>query len=145
MVALLGLGCSKEELPSVQIEELLQPYFDAFAEAGAERGVLIDFSVTGIEGVFGDSDGLVSGQCQHRSEAPNRVLVDRDYWLSASTIQKEFLIFHELGHCYLLRSHDDTRNDRGECLSIMHSSATACRNRYSSTTREEYLDELFSH
>ena len=56
---------------------------------------------------------------------------------------KEFYIFHELGHCYLRRVHDDSKDKEGNCLSIMHSSVDACKFVYNGNTRSEYLDELF--
>jgi len=57
-------------------------------------------------------------------------------------MQKERLVFHELGHCVLNRSHLETVGTDGHCLSIMNS-AQRCSDNYNAQTREKYLDELF--
>ena len=33
------------------------------------------------------------------------IVIDRKFWRFASDIQKEFVLFHELGHCVLFRKH----------------------------------------
>ena len=142
---LLVLACHKEVSPSVSIEAELKPYFERFALAGELRGVQVNFGQEGIEGVFDAIAGGANGQCQHRSGAPNLVVVDRDYWVQATDLEREFLIFHELGHCFLNRSHDDAKTNAGVCLSMMHSTSTICRNTYNGMNREAFWDELFAN
>lgn len=140
----LLMGCEKSnDMSEVRIDDELQRYFDSFASAGAERGVSVDYESAQVEGLISELDDQVSGQCQHDADAPDRVVIDPDYWGRISHMQREFIIFHELGHCLLNRSHMDDSNEDGSCASIMHSSSSGCRNLYSSATREIYLDELF--
>jgi hypothetical protein len=54
------------------------------------------------------------------------------------------VVFHELGHCYLGRGHSEETHPNGVCKSIMRSGNGGCFDNYNSTTREAYLDELFS-
>ena len=65
------------------------------------------------------------------------------YWNKATDIEREVLLFHELGHCILGRSHLDDKTARSQCVSIMRSSSGICRMEYNANTRGDYLDELF--
>lgn len=144
--ALVMIGCQKEEVAveNYTIQEELAPYFERFREEGILRGTNVDFVAAQLSAVLEDIDEPnVSGQCYYNGDEPNRLVIDISFWNEASDLKKEFLIFHELGHCYLERSHLDTTGPDGTCSSIMHSGLSGCRNAYSSRTRSEYLDELF--
>lgn len=142
---LLLWSCQKEEPVQAFVDEELQEYFDRFQAEGQLRGNTVDFNLIKVEGYLSNTLApSISGQCQHDPSHPDRVLINATFWNRATTIEKEFLVFHELGHCYLQRPHLDTRDSRGYCLSIMHSGATVCRNNYSDVTRQSYLDELFN-
>ena len=137
-------SCTKVE-SELYVDDALLPFFESFVEEGAKRGVYVDFSDTGVEGFISDitQDGVV-GQCSHSEDSPNKVTVDPVFWRQASYSRKEFVIFHELGHCHLQRSHFDGVDASGNCLSIMQSSADVCNSTYE-TNRDAYLDELFSN
>jgi hypothetical protein len=149
LVAMIILfeSCEKDSIYSndVYIDSNLEVYFELFANEGLSRGVNIDYSVQRIEGYIENITGNIAGECHHDSAFPSKIIVDRQYWNRATTTEREFLVFHELGHCYLNREHLDTQNADGSCASIMHSGLTNCINAYSPSTRERYLDELFSH
>lgn len=136
-------ACEKDD-PAVVVDAALQPYFDRFVDEGALRGVTVDFSAIEVEAMLSDIDGNnINGQCISNSARANTLLVDNAFWNGASDIEKEFVIFHELGHCYLDRSHLDTENSDGTCASMMHSGTSGCTNAYNQMTRSFYLDELF--
>lgn len=141
-------ACSKENSANLIIEELfideaLQPYFDRFVAEGTIRGHEIDLEAKKIEGFLIDIDEKdVVGQCSYGENTSRRVNIDINYWNKASDLEKEFVIFHELGHCYLDRSHNDQK-ENNTCISIMHSGTTNCRFRYTNANRSVYLDELF--
>ncbi len=81
------------------IENELQPYFDRFEAEGIERGREIDLSSARLEGYIEDIDTPnVAGQCTSNSDEPNRITIDATIWNRSSDLQKEYLIFHELGH-----------------------------------------------
>ena len=142
MILMLG-SCGKDN-SEVSIDDALLPYFGSFEQEATARGVdfsIYDANISGsIINISGDN---VIAQCTHSENAPSRVTVDIDYWNIASEEEKEFYIFHELGHCFLKRVHDDRKDSAGNCKSIMHSSADACKFVYNGNTRTEYLDELF--
>lgn len=144
----LSLSCEKEATQNLIVEELyideaLQPYFERFVTEGNRRGQEIDLFTKGIEGFLIDiQENNVIGQCSHDNSAIRRVNIDRSYWNQATDLEREFVVFHELGHCYLERSHMDTQTNRN-CISIMHSGTSGCRFRYTTANRTAYLDELF--
>jgi len=72
------------------------------------------------------------------------VTVDRDFWLNSNGNFQEFIVFHELGHCFLHRGHREDSDAQGACISIMRSGLEDCQDNYNLLTREQYIDELFS-
>ncbi len=147
-ISTLLIGCAKENNENLIVEELtidaeLQPYFDKFVEEGTLRGQTIDLTAKRIEGFLLEiEEEDVAGQCSYSSSSTRKVNIDINYWNRATDLEKEFVVFHELGHCYLERSHEDAQENRS-CTSIMHSGTSGCRFRYNATTRSTYLDELF--
>ena len=129
--------------PNVEAE--LQPYFMRFESEGLDRGLLIDLSATGIIGVIQEiEEENVAGQCSYSQHQPNLVRVDEEFWIGASDLSKEFIVFHELGHCFLGRDHLEDAYPNGRCLSIMRSGLGDCWDYYNSRSQEEYIDELFN-
>jgi len=136
------IACESEDILETDAE--LIPYFQIFADEGEKRGFTVDYEAARIEGLIQDiSSPTVQGQCFYNEEKPRKVIIDVNYWNNADFSEKEFIIFHELGHCFLDRGHLDGSNGNGVCLSIMHSSPQACNFRLTDANREAYLDELF--
>ena len=146
IIVMALLSCRQDGvIPDVSVDERLLTHFEQFTHEAAMRGILLDFASAPVEGKIeniGDAD--VSGQCQHKSNQPNTVMIDLDYWERASGYEREFIVFHELGHCVLEREHLDAETQGRRCASIMHSGTSGCINAYSVLTRQDYLDELFS-
>ncbi len=145
MIILTSIVYSCEQEESAHISDEIGPYMDRFIEEGALRGyeVVIDYkrlsaSVSSISG-----SGVI-GQCVSYSNESQEILISAEFWNSASELNREFLVFHEMGHCILDRSHDDRTDHAGRCLSIMNSGSTNCRNLYNTTTRSDFIDELFN-
>lgn len=127
------------------VDELLWPHFTAFQKEGRARGVNIDLVQANISGEISNitEDG-VAGTCQYGSHITNHVTIDQSYWNRSSYNDREYVVFHELGHCFLIRDHNDLQDRNGVCISVMHSGLTNCRSLYNSANRDYYLDELFS-
>lgn len=146
LLLLLGMvlaSCEKEE--EIFVEGELRAYFERFELEAAARGITFNFEEDRIEGYLEDIEETnVSGKCQFNSVYPDRVTIDANFWGSASDLEKEFVVFHELGHCFLEREHTEEATNGGVCKSIMHSGTGTCRNAYSNMTRSNYLDELFA-
>ena len=139
---IFGSKSVNEEFPNV--DEALWPYFRRFEEEAATRNIEVDLNEAYITGLISDiSTTNVLGQCSYSSNNPHQVTIDKPFWNKASDLAKEFVVFHELGHCYLARLHDESKDSRGVCLSIMRSGTGDCRDNYSTTTRAVLINELF--
>lgn len=144
-------SCTKEETientPVKQFEgvdEVLWPYYMRFEEEAASRGIHIDLQERGITGTLSDIEATnVAGKCNYHPDHANHVTVDNEFWANSSDLRKELVIFHELGHCYLLRNHNDDAHVDGTCVSIMRSGLDDCKDNYLNGTRDSYLTELF--
>lgn len=136
------LGMPTRMYPNV--DQRLWIYFERFELAARERGMLVDLIEVGISGeIYEISKANVVGLCNHNVIDPNHIVIDGLFWNRSSILKKELIIFHELGHCYLLRGHNDEINENGTCASLMRSGTRGCLDLYNEENREVYLDELF--
>ena len=154
-LALLSQACQKdapivEEVEVVEIDaypgvdEELWPYFAAYEEAAAERGLDVDLRALRVIGRLRTIDeGSVAGECTFNPASPNVLRIDAETFSVVSERFREYIVFHELGHCERLRHHREDADADGWCVSIMASGTGECRDNYVSHTREHLLDELF--
>jgi hypothetical protein len=94
-----------------QVDEGLERIVDRFYEEAEQRGVplqknnlIVEFSETLDE----DKCGLCT-RPKRKKEIQRRVQISQTKicWDRLSTLNRETLLFHELGHCLLNRDHDD--------------------------------------
>ena len=137
LLALCCSACQPEEEGPV-IDESLQPYVESFELEAAARGK--DIIVTTSMVLESISSDRTIGQCQSYSDGSNRIVIDPANFKALSPINKEYIVFHELGHCVLGRGHEDLGDS---CSSIMHEGESNCIEEYSLTNRSNWLDELF--
>lgn len=144
------VACGKEtqiqlnkEYAGVDAE--LWSYYEKFEAEAADRGFTIDLAAAGITGSIEKihAHGTV-GLCNHKLDTPNHVIIDIEFWKAASENSKEMIIFHELGHCFLGRGHNDEKKNDGTCASIMRSGMGGCIDFYTNSNKSEYLDELYT-
>lgn len=139
-----GFESNEELFPTVTPE--LRPFYIAFEEEAAERGIDIDLTREEVTGNIVELGNMgVLGVCVRSDTEPNRVAIDDDAWRLANNALRELIVFHELGHCVLNREHlDDEQN--GTCTSIMNSGLSGCEiSLENNTIRSAYLDELFDN
>lgn len=139
-----------EESPTIaegtypNVAEELWVYFARFEEAAAERGQTIDLNDLKITAAIEElNPDDVAGVCHYNPRSPNHIGIDESFWNRASSRWREMVVFHELGHCVLLRGHKEDSFQNGLCTSIMRSGTGTCRDAYNSLNREYYLNELF--
>ncbi|MCC6815779.1 MAG: hypothetical protein IT267_05160 [Saprospiraceae bacterium] len=140
-IFLVIFSCQKLEV--FIVEDEFQFYLETFVTEGLKRNVNILQASQQINILFGTLSNSIVGQCQ-KSNDNHTILIERVYWDKASYLEREQLLFHELGHCILNRHHFDESHS-GYCVSIMRSNSWICDLVYNSTTREGYLDELFKN
>lgn len=139
-------SCTKK-VDGVPIDEELIPYYESFKAEAALRGVVFDNSVAQIEGYIQNiPDSGVLGACKRNAENEDnpQIFLDKPYWRSATNLEREYVMFHELGHCFLNLSHDNAQDDKGDCLSIMASGIGNCQKNYNPFNRDSLITELFS-
>lgn len=140
LLVLFSLQCSKE--PDL-VDAELRIYLERFKEEAADRGVTVDYEEQPVEARIELHERDVQlGWCNYDFETQNMITINNLFWPILNDFEKEKLVFHELGHCVLYRTHLDEQDQTGLCKSIMHS-GQACADNYSVKTRERYLDELF--
>ena len=138
-----------EEIPEEpegyeNVDEALWNYFDRFEEEAAERGIAVDIRAERITGFISEiEEDNVAGTCNYNFRNPNKVTIDASFWNRSSDRFREFVVFHELGHCILYRDHKEDANQFNVCESIMRSGTGTCFDNYNRNTRSDYLDELF--
>lgn len=140
LVILANLQCSKE--PDL-VDAELKIYLERFREEGSLRGINIDYEKRPVEArIELHENDIQLGWCNFDFETQHMIIINNLFWPILNDLEKEKLVFHELGHCVLGRAHLDEEDQTGLCKSIMHS-GQACADNYSAQTRERYLDELF--
>lgn len=93
------------------MEEQFHEYVDDFVKDSKGSVTQRQLYMTSME--FDDLEGSIAGMC-----IPNplgsQIYVDVDWWNShTDRLDREQLIYHELGHCVLLRMHTEPSKDGG--------------------------------
>lgn len=144
LLSMLLIPACQPDDDVIAIDERLMPYFAAFEAEAEKRGLVFDLEDLKVGGMLTDlSDSEVSGQCVQPNDGQHFIRIDEVYWAGLPDDRREFIVFHELGHCVLDRRHLDHSLADGTCLSMMNSGKGTCENNYNATTRNYYLDELF--
>ena len=123
----------------------LQPYFNSFESAAATLGVPIDLSTSGVTAEIREiGEDRVAGTCSTNGYDVKHITIDRTFWVNASPLVREMVVYHELGHCVLGRGHTETAFSNGLCTSIMRSGLGNCQDAYNYDNRSYYIRELFN-
>jgi hypothetical protein len=139
---ILIMSCHKEKVQIIPF--IFEDYVEVFFQEANLRGQdirLVDFNLE-IDLVTIE-DNNVAGRCIRNRD---KIEIDKGYWEDSDPQEKEWLIFHELGHCILDRNHRNEHTVNGECISFMKGAENDFEcfpNLYSSFWRNYYLDELF--
>ena len=135
-----------------EVQDLLKK----FADEGKARGVSVNTSVVRFQ-----FDDLTKeghwGYCYAAQDAnfnfiidpskTNLIKFDSSAWRRMSSVEREWLLFHECGHCALGRKHENRTFSNGESYSIMSAGDAGVYGgqvNYSGFRRNFYLDELFN-
>lgn len=129
-------GCGK----TLSIAPEFQSTVDEFNQVAAQHG---HNGVDNLIVEFGQTSNKNAGATCYQDSGTPRVAVDEKTWNSASDKQRKEMMFHELGHCVLNRSHTEGRMADDNCkTSIMSASPVGewCMNKHA----DEYMTELFN-
>lgn len=130
----LFIACGKKETRF----EVGQEHVHAFEKASKEVGhpVAVDNLIIQL-----GETGVAAANCVWGSGTPE-LTIKRDFWVSASDVQREIIVFHEMGHCILNRDHLDSRRADGTPQSLMNTYAVTAREY--KKARSYYIQELFT-
>jgi hypothetical protein len=141
---LFFISCHKGK--SQEIESALLIHFTNFEAEAVAHGLDIDIFSLDINGYIQNIETRGTlGQCKSYSDGSQQIVVDEQYWNRISNSEREYLVFHELGHCILEREHNDERDENGNCISIMQSGNNGCKSVYNDNYKAQLLNELFSN
>lgn len=122
----------------------LAPYFLSFKEEASARGLAINYETANVTAEISEIDqGSVAGTCTTNGHTIRHIRIDQGFWDRAPQLQREMVIYHELGHCILGRGHTEGSFDSGICRSIMRSGLGSCRDAYTAENRSYFVEELF--
>ena len=151
LLLILVFSSCKKEVNRYEVEPLLDPYLQLFLQEGSKRGVEIDVKGNGLLMEFTELEGLTIGLCTYQD--PLLVQIDRDYWSETTQYEdqenlRQDVVFHELGHGLLNRSHDNSYLENYEWKTIMCGGDEVDGRdwavNFNGYRKEYYLDELFN-
>jgi hypothetical protein len=136
-------ACSSDD-PEFVIPDEFTVYVDRFVSEARDRGITINVDNLDIKFV-GETDP--PGFCGFGLVDPPRVQIKQSdgCWNLRTDIEKEILVFHELGHAILRRGHINDKLPNGDFKSLMFDgNQFSLYNQYTPEKRKYYLDELFN-
>jgi hypothetical protein len=144
---LLLFGCKKDNAIEYIVDSDFEEYVQRFIDEGAARGVEIDFGDTGL--LIEYSDKMVVGASGFCYLGEHHIVIDKSEWNALTDTQKEYLLFHELGHCELDRRHKNDQFDNLLWKSLMRGDPLVGTQQnipvpYFGFRKNYYRDELFS-
>ena len=145
-------GCRKDD-PTVSVDPELSNYTDRFYQEASLRNASLsaEFSAFLVDNIEGSQAacgrGLSPNLFPEEVTFPT-IFIDRDCWVELNEISREILVFHEMGHALLDRSHTDGVLANGYQKSIMCGGTEQdCSDfpdyGFCTEFREYYLDEIF--
>lgn len=155
VLAILGCTKQKDFSPIYNVPPEFQPNIDSFLNEAAARGhhfsinnLIIQYDSSLTPAYCGESN-IISAE----NNVQKIISINPNLKCWENNEELEALIFHELGHCFLGRQHDNSLLPNGDPKSIMTAKDvsiyspciynfgdTTCDKRY---RRTYYLDELF--
>lgn len=142
-------ACQKTDDQVYQVDPELNEYAQRFISYASQYGK--NFSETSMILRFADLTDDKAGVC-YMNRVPICMEFDRKNWATYSganaDMQKEYLVFHEMGHGLLRRRHENTVLANGDWKSVMCGDELP-NNRepainYRGIRHQYYLDELFT-
>jgi hypothetical protein len=143
IILLLVLSmCSKENNTPAVIAPDFKTYVDRFVSEAASRGVNVDVSKLSVS--YSDTLKYYCGWGDYKNKAIFISSLD-GCWKTKSDLNKEILLFHEMGHAILGRSHDNNKLPNGDYKTMMFGgNQFDLYSEDSPERRKYYLDELFN-
>lgn len=119
LLAILIIGiivgsCSRPHVKQLTIDPAFQPYFNSFQQASVQENAALDTDdliiAFGELGAANPDGSGTAGQCIYQPGATPIIVINNNpagafIWSKATEATREILLYHEMGHCLLLRVH----------------------------------------
>lgn len=147
---LIIISCSQEKKKYI-VDPELEPLLISFLEEGEQRGLHFNVKNDGLIMRFANLGGDKIGLCYHVE--PLLIEFDSVYWTKIKGKKNEqdlkmSVVYHELGHGLLKRSHENSILPSGDWKTIMcGGEKNGSRNwnvNFYGFRKQYYLDELFN-
>jgi hypothetical protein len=112
---LVGCGSPLEHKKVYEVDSELEPYVALFEQRAFEQQFSItidDIKISFVDDLGEDEDSVTLGMCYTYSgevDFTPVIEIDRGEFYDLDPLEREALMFHELGHCVLDRPHTDDR------------------------------------
>ncbi len=139
------IGNEETLIDNLDIPNELSAHFETFQNEASTYGIQIDYEGSNVTAEISQiNEGSVAGTCTTNGHNIRHIEIDQNFWNRASHLQREMVIFHELGHCILQRGHKEDGFQNGICKSIMRSGLGTCTDAYTPANRDYFIEELFT-
>ncbi len=136
-------GCATVEPGRYSVAIDFEPYVMSFKYEAHKHGR--PYHIKYLDVRFGATDEIrdVVGTCTIGGSTP-QIVINEEYWMSATNATREILMYHELGHCVLYRQHSNaTSVVNGEIIPASVMNDFVIDDWYYDRYREYYMGELF--
>ena len=135
LIFIFCCSCSFIDEPIYDVDQQLEPYLLQAYEESLKRGQ--DYRSADVMVYFDDYNDRL-GSSHRRSDGVKRISISKSNWELLTDTQKSVTFFHEFGHAFLFREHNQG------CGSIMSpANKYPCKYKNFTENRSEMLDELF--
>ncbi len=133
--------------PVVGMDDRVKPYVERFEDYGKYTYADGSYKIPEMKIAVRPLDNfnillIGSGALGYCSWLSKTIVIKEKFWKNASDVEKEMVVFHELGHCALDRLHKSVTDPWGDQISVMFPrifNPTLYKD-----NREYYVDELFN-
>ena len=135
-----------------RVDPDLKIYVERFQDEAKKRGRNFNFETSGLIVEFANLKDNVAGLC-YTTNNPIKIQIDRDNFIKVGKyrngdLMREDVMFHELGHGFLRRDHNNAYLPNSDWKTMMCGGDTRDNRswniNYRGMRREYYLDELFN-
>ncbi len=105
-------------IPTTKEEELAQLVLEFKTHYNASFNYVIDFKPSSYMNSGGGSTTV--GVCEVYSDGSKQIHFNENWWPTVTAVSKKIITFHELGHCFFNRAHDNRAYSGGRPYSLMN-------------------------
>ena len=124
-------------LALLSADPAIAPYFQRFENEAQIYGH--SEKTSQVVAYFNHKRGKAVAYCDTASRPT--IVITEEYWTKADDIERELVVFHELGHCVLGRHHLNAQFSDGRPVSIMNYKNVS--EKQFLENKDYYLRELF--